>query len=46
MLNLLLIVFDPVLVLFQSRFNLVHVLFIRIDELSLLSLEHHPYLPL
>lgn len=39
-LNLFLVLFDPCLILFESIFYLIHMLFIGVDKLSLLSFEH------
>lgn len=37
-LDLFLVIFDPLLVLLESPFDFEHVLFVRIDELCFLSL--------
>ena len=44
MLNLGLVLSDPMPVRLQCLLHLRHVLLVRIDELRLLSLQHHSYL--
>lgn len=45
-LNLFLILLDPILIFFEYIFYLIHMLFVRVDKFCLLSFQHQVHLSL